>query len=616
MQPDISPNNMMESQSDFSSQETIIEPHVIIGRIQKWMQETTFLISLLQGIPPSDKTAVEKWLQEQKENGNTTLVTLLQSILSSAKTKIGSNFHLEAQHPKQSNKQISKAPKTRNSSGRKAVKTYLVTEEDKPLDEEALTEASVKMPEVRLVIKSPYIQSQYLETLAGSIRYPSRAPRFKNMFGVVQDTVDFTIKLDLRFNTHEEPFVFWCDIIYDPASNDCNLHNRSGRDIYLASSDEWPTRLMNADECSIDCGARRISIKPDQTSSCFYPIFDILVQDKRFGILVGNDDKVLEVSGIDLFHGETKCAPPSFRETRTNLFELVKGEAVRIEDLHDNEKTYELRQIENMTKLCPETERPHIFYCRHSKLPSIQLVAKVFRIREQMKREMEFLKQIRHPNIISLKEADPRVFALYLEELPRSLDKYRKLELSWADAKTILFDIASALAYLSKREIVHYDVKPANIAFCRERGAILFDFDLADYTKNPKYGSPGGTFGFLPPETIENGKSRGGPGDVWALGVTILCIMNLDTNSLKVAFDPNDFHKQDTFTYREVKEQLHYISKQRELLDLQVKVQSLVHRMLEPSVKKRVTAAAIHSEDDRKPESGRSARKRKHSSNT
>lgn len=406
MQPDISPNNMMESQSDFSSQETIIEPHVI-GRIQSWMRETTSLTNLLQSIPPSNKTAVEKWLQEQKENGNTALVTLLQSILSSAETKIGLNFHLEAQHPKQSNKQISKAPKTSNSSGRKDVKAYLVTEVDKPLDKEGLAEASCKMPEVRLVIKSPYIRNKDLETLAGSIRYPSRAPQFKHMFGVIQDAVDFTVKLDLRFDTHQEPFVFWCDIVYDPASNGCYLYNRSGPSIYLNPSDELPTQYTIAGKPRMAIsGAWRISIKPDQTTSCFYPIFDILVRDKQFSILADNDNKVPTTWGIDVFHGKPQYTPTSLRETRTGLLELADGETVRIKDLHDDEKTYELRQIENMTnsgsKIENETSsRPHVFYCRHSQLPSIKLVAKVFRIREQMKREMEFLKQIRHVRNLS-----------------------------------------------------------------------------------------------------------------------------------------------------------------------------------------------------------------------
>lgn len=198
-----------------------------------------------------------------------------------------------------------------------------------------------------------------------------------------------------------------------------------------------------------------------------------------------------------------------------------------------------------------------------------------------------------------------------MEELPLSLDKNREFELSWADAKTVLFDIASALAYLSKRGIVHYDVKPANIAFSRERGAILFDFDRADYTKNPKYGAPGGTAGYLPPETIDERKSRGFPGDVWALGVTILRIMEIDTDTL-CRVDGRNFHKKDSLTYEIMTERLKAIALKRKLLDRQDKVRTLVYKMLEPNDKARVTAAAIHREDDREPKGGIPAKKRRH----
>lgn len=204
-----------------------------------------------------------------------------------------------------------------------------------------------------------------------------------------------------------------------------------------------------------------------------------------------------------------------------------------------------------------------------------------------------------------------------MEHLPLSLDKNRELEPSWADAKTVLFDISSALAHLSTQGIVHHDVKPTNIAFCRKRGAILFDFDLADYSKSPKYGIPGGTYEYLPPEAIQKGKTRGSPGDVWALGVTILWIVEMDTVSLNAALmNMRDLDQPQSYTHQKVRNRLRYIAGQREVLDLDDKVQSLVYKMLEPNIEARVTAAAILSEDDRKSESGKSAQKRKHSSIT
>ncbi|KAL7940664.1 kinase-like domain-containing protein [Trichoderma barbatum] len=578
-------------------------------RIQDWMWEATLISRLLQGISPSKITNVgqfiKQWLKEHKEIRVTALLPqLLQSILSSAEIKTGRNFRLEekAQHSKQPNKQISKAPETRSSSGRKGVKAYVVKAVDTPLDENALTQASGKMPEVRLVINSPYIRSEDLETLK-------------------ENSVDFTVKSYLRFNTHMEPFGFWCDIIYDPAGNNCHLYNRSELSIYLISSGESP--IMQEINCGgqepICSGAWRIAIKSEETKAFLYPIFDILVRDKSFTISADNDNKVATVLGTNLFPRDLRgiqYTATSFRTTRTSILDLVDGETVHIKDLHDDKKTYDLQRVKKIAS----SSKASVFSCRHSRVADIELVAKVCRFdnklltQEQMKREMEILKQLRHPNIVKLKAADPRVFALYLEGLPLSLDKNCELGSSWADAKTILFDISSALTYLSKLKIIHYDVKPSNIAFSRERGAILFDFDLADYLK-PKYSSPGGTFGFLPPEAIEPGNTRGFPGDVWALGVTILSIVKME-DSINF-WDPmanmNDLHQPESYTYKRVVERLRSVALQRSLLNPEDKIQALVYKMLEPKSEARVTAAVIHGKDDRKPQGGRSAKKRRHS---
>ncbi|KAL7940554.1 kinase-like domain-containing protein [Trichoderma barbatum] len=553
--------------------------------LQRWMQEAISLSSSLQGIPPSYKLNVslfiEKWVGEQKETGVTALLTQLsQSILSSTEIKTGRNFCLErnAQHSKHSNTQISNAPETRSSPGGKWVKAEVVQGVDKPLDEKALTEASGNMPEVRLVIQSPYIDR----------------PKFKGMFGVIQDAVDFTVKLDLQFDAYTKPFGFCCDIIYDPASNDCHLYNRSGSSIYLISSEDPPTEQeINYERQEPMCsGAWRISIKPDETTGYLYPIFDILVRERNFSISADNDTKAATVLGTNLFPRdpqEVQYTPTtSLRRIRTSILGLADGETARIKDWCDDKRTYDLQRL---TKIAG-SYKTSVFSCRHSRLPDMELVAK--------------------PNIVSLKEADPRIFAIYLERLPLSLDKNCGLGSSWADAKIVLFDIASALTYLTKQNIIHYDVKPQNIAFSHERGAILFDFDLGDYVK-PIYSSPGGTFRFLPPETIEPGNTRGLPGDVWALGVTILWIVNMEnsTNLWDPMININDLHRPESYTYNEIVKRLRFIALQRSLLNLGDKVQALVYEMLEPKTEARVTAAIIHGKDDRKPQDGRSAKKRK-----
>lgn len=89
-------------------------------------------------------------------------------------------------------------------------------------------------------------------------------------------------------------------------------------------------------------------------------------------------------------------------------------------------------------------------------------------------------------------------------------------------ARTILVDMAQALQYLHSRHILHNDIKPANILFRATRGAVLIDFGLGSTTDDPVHN--GGSPWYLPPEYLAL-NLRGGPGDVFALGVTMLWVL-------------------------------------------------------------------------------------------
>lgn len=83
----------------------------------------------------------------------------------------------------------------------------------------------------------------------------------------------------------------------------------------------------------------------------------------------------------------------------------------------------------------------------------------------------------------------------------------------------IIRDISSALDYLKGQNVVHYDIKPRNIAYSSNRGAVLLDFGLSSAPVNKICG----TRGYLPPETF-NDRPRDFAGDIWALGITTLYI--------------------------------------------------------------------------------------------
>ncbi|HET7695949.1 MAG TPA: serine/threonine-protein kinase [Vicinamibacterales bacterium] len=76
--------------------------------------------------------------------------------------------------------------------------------------------------------------------------------------------------------------------------------------------------------------------------------------------------------------------------------------------------------------------------------------------------------------------------------------------------------LADALAYMHERGLLHRDVKPSNIGFTADGAAKLLDFGLSGAD-----GSPAGTPGYLPPETLD-GAVADAAGDLWALAVVLL----------------------------------------------------------------------------------------------
>lgn len=89
-------------------------------------------------------------------------------------------------------------------------------------------------------------------------------------------------------------------------------------------------------------------------------------------------------------------------------------------------------------------------------------------------------------------------------------------------AERVLDDIASALEYLQKQQILHNDIKPGNIIYTGlDRGAVLIDFGLASTPTDPVCN--GGTPWYVPQELLQN--QRGFKSDVFALGVTLLYLL-------------------------------------------------------------------------------------------
>ncbi|TLD15820.1 uncharacterized protein PgNI_01060 [Pyricularia grisea] len=121
-----------------------------------------------------------------------------------------------------------------------------------------------------------------------------------------------------------------------------------------------------------------------------------------------------------------------------------------------------------------------------------------------------------HPSIVRLFDAGSRLFALYMEHVKAlSLLHYRKptvagpyCTLSSANVAQVLCDTSSALSYIHSHRIVHNDIKPDNILYSPDRGAVVIDFGLSreipDSTSHTYH--TGGTSWYLPLMLFLTGK--------------------------------------------------------------------------------------------------------------
>lgn len=98
--------------------------------------------------------------------------------------------------------------------------------------------------------------------------------------------------------------------------------------------------------------------------------------------------------------------------------------------------------------------------------------------------------------------------------------------LSWQDGIRIGTDVAEALAAAHRREVLHRDVKPANVLLSDYGNALLADFGIARVTGATQTRSDQVTASLLyaPPEVIE-GRPAGPASDIYSLGATLFEIL-------------------------------------------------------------------------------------------
>ena len=156
---------------------------------------------------------------------------------------------------------------------------------------------------------------------------------------------------------------------------------------------------------------------------------------------------------------------------------------------------------------------------------------------ELIQQEKNFLKLIKHPNILSLKDyfEDKKNIYLVTEcceggDLIEFIEKHHKENKPISEKTTckIIKIVAEGIKYLNFFGIVHRDIKPENILFSEEKEIKSLKIIDLGVCQTLTYGEltsePIGTNGYIPPEIYQH-KNYSFEVDIWSLGVILYLLI-------------------------------------------------------------------------------------------
>lgn len=143
----------------------------------------------------------------------------------------------------------------------------------------------------------------------------------------------------------------------------------------------------------------------------------------------------------------------------------------------------------------------------------------------QLEQEISLLSKFEHENIVqyygTYKDESTLYIFLELASKGSLLNLYQQYDLRDATASAYTRQILLGLKYLHDRNVVHRDIKCANILVDTNGTVKLADFGLAKSTKLNDVQSCKGTAFWMAPEVIK-GSGYGLAADIWSLGCTVL----------------------------------------------------------------------------------------------
>ncbi|CAL9061396.1 unnamed protein product [Musa banksii] len=145
----------------------------------------------------------------------------------------------------------------------------------------------------------------------------------------------------------------------------------------------------------------------------------------------------------------------------------------------------------------------------------------------QLEQEVALLSQFEHENIVQYYGTDKEESKLFifLELVTQGslASLYQKYHLRDTQVSSYTWQILHGLNYLHERNVVHRDIKCANILVHANGSVKLADFGLAkEITKFDMLKSCKGSVYWMAPEVVNPKKTYGPACDIWSLGCTVL----------------------------------------------------------------------------------------------
>lgn len=146
--------------------------------------------------------------------------------------------------------------------------------------------------------------------------------------------------------------------------------------------------------------------------------------------------------------------------------------------------------------------------------------------------EATVVARLKHPNIVQVYDFDNDGGTYYIVFEYVAGESLQDRLLRLAAARRVMFveksveiaaSIADALDYAHQREVIHRDVKPANVMLDERGQAILTDFGIAKIVGGTQHTGSGvmlGTARYVSPEQVQ-GHPVSGQSDIYSLGATV-----------------------------------------------------------------------------------------------